>query len=142
MENPSECACCLLEFEKPVYYRYAYLNGNVNGNSGWIKSKFCWDTISTMLKHRYNNYIETIYTSKCKKTLCEMIINGPPIWFKDAALPVPDGAHITHFLVDGIEISAIYEGAINGEERQKLWDSLKIVVDQRTNIMNPNDENF
>jgi len=141
MEGSSECTCCLLEFEQPIYYRYTFLNKD-NETSGWIKSSFCWDTISAMLKQRYNDYIETIYTSKCKKTLGEMIVNGPPIWFKDAALPVPDGAHITHFLVNNVEMSAMYEGAVTGEERQKLWDSLKVVVDQRINIMNPNDENF
>lgn len=141
MEGSPECTCCLLEFEKPVYYRYV-TESEKPETSGWIKSSFCWDTISTMLKQRFNDYIETIYKSKCKKTLGEMIVNGPPIWFKDAALPVPEGAHITHFLVDGVEISAMYEGAVTGEERQKLWDSLKVVVDQRINIMNPNDENF
>jgi len=150
MEGSPECTCCLLEFEKHVYYRYTFLNKIPNETSGWIKSSFCWDTISTILKQRYNDYIETIYKSKCKKTLGEMIVNGPPIWFKDAALPVPDGANITHFLVvtfsnenvHEVEISAMYEGAVTGEERQKIWDSLKVVVDQRISIMNPNDENF
>ena len=45
-------------------------------------------------------------------------------------------------LVDNVEISAMYEGAVIGEERQQLWDSLKVVVEQRISIMNPNDENF
>lgn len=149
MEGPSECSCCLLEFEQPVYYRYV-MDETPNQPSDWIKSNFCWDTISVILKQRYKDYIDTIYKSKCKKTLGEMIVNGPPIWFKDAALPVPEGAHVSHFLVvtfsfenvHEVEISAMYEGAVIGEERQQLWDNLRTVVDQRISIMNPNDENF
>jgi hypothetical protein len=76
-----------------------------------------------------------LYNSKCKKTLGGMLECGPPIWFVDTALPVPEGAYVTKFRIGNREIDAIYDGAVRGAEREELWSHVRAVIRERIGIM-------
>jgi hypothetical protein len=81
-----------------------------------------------------------LYHSKCKKTLGGMLEKGPPIWFKDTALPVPDGTHILAFRVGDREIMAIYDGAVQDQAHDELWEHVRTTIADRINIMTPAEE--
>lgn len=136
-KSEMDCTCCLLELdeEQTVYYQHS----GMKDDESWILSKFCWETINTILNSKYKEYMEKVYTSKCKKELGGMIESGPPIWFTDAALPVPDGEHIIKFKTNNGEIDAIYVGATQGDERQKIWDHIKEVMTQRMKFFDATD---
>jgi hypothetical protein len=130
------CVCCLLDLddEQRTFYQHSMDNG-------WIKAKYCWETIQTVLKSKYKEYMDLIYQSKCRHELDRMLINGPPRWYSDPkALPVPEGAHITHFhrVVNGvpIDISALYEGAPESDEDyKKIWDDVTIKIKERLRLI-------
>lgn len=126
------CSCCDLNLddEQRVYYQHSM-------SSDWIKARYCWETISTMLKIRYYDYIDRIYKSKCKHELGEMLKSGPPRWYVDTrAMPVPDDAHITKFrrIINGIplDVSALYDGAPELEEdRAQIWKDVETKIKER-----------
>jgi len=132
-----DCACCLTELDKEqtVYYRHS----GMADDEPWILSRFCWETTNTILKSRFSEFMERMYVSKCKTELGRMVEMGPPIWFVDSALPVPDGEHVTKFKTNTGEISAMYKGALQGEERQKKWDHMKDVINERMKFFDTTD---
>jgi len=133
MEKSFECACCLTELTKDeiCYYNHS------DDTKTWIQSVLCWDTISELLSTKFHQYMHDLYHSKCKKTLGGMLEKGPPIWFKDTALPVPEGSHIVAFKLGNREIMAIYDGAVQGLEHEKLWNHVRTTIANRIAIMTP-----
>ena len=83
------------------------------------------------LKGQYTSYMERMQKTDCKAEMKRRLEAGPPIWISDKhALPLKDGeTHVCKlwFMSDDREVSAMLEGACDGEERQKLWDELKSV---------------
>lgn len=64
------------------------------------------------------------------KELTRLLDAGPPVYLKHDkdALPVPEGdTHIANiWFMDGDEtISAKLDGAVEGEEREQLWEQLR-----------------
>jgi len=131
-----ECVCCLMELdnEQLTYYNHSH------DPDTWIRCVFCWETISELLSTKFHQYMKDVYNSKCKKTLNGMMESGPPVWFSDKALPVPEGAHVFQFRNNGREIDAIYDGAVRGNERQQLWDHVKEAIQQRISLMTTTEE--
>lgn len=131
------CSCCCLDLddEQRVYYQHSM-------SPDWIKARYCWETISTVLRTKYKDYIERIYQSKCKHELSGMLTSGPPRWYTDVrALPVPDGAHITKFrrIIDDvpIDVTALYEGAPELEEdRRRIWQEVEAKIKERIRFIN------
>lgn len=125
------CVCCLLELddEQRVYYQHSL-------SSEWMQAKYCWETINHMLSAKYKDYMERIYQSKCRHELNGMLTSGPPRWYKDEALPVPEGAHVTRFrrMVNGVidEVPALYAGAPEHEEdRERIWADVEAKIQER-----------
>jgi len=80
--------------------------------------------------------VNKVKTTDCQAELRRLLDKGPPIYISDPhalALPYNGDTHIEMlwFSSDNVERSAKLDGALEGEERQKLWDELKefIVVD-------------
>lgn len=134
--DSNSCICCCLDLddEQTVYYQHSL-------SLDWIKAKYCWETISTVLRSKYNQYLERIYQSKCRYELTNMLNNGPPCWYTDEqALPVPEGAHITKFkhTINGQveEVSARYLGAPELEEdRMRIWNDVKSKIKERIKLI-------
>jgi hypothetical protein len=132
----NECKCCLAELDDDqiVYYQHS------GDATTWFKSNFCWETIKIMLAAKFQDYMKAVYNSKCKIELAGIVEKGPPVWFTDKGLPVPDGEHVTLFRsIDG-ETVAQYVGAVTGEERDKLWETVKFAVNERIKYMQKTDD--
>ena len=58
----------------------------------WHASLFGYETIQMLLNTQFNNYIENIQKTDCKKELKRLLDLGPPIWISDIhGLPIPKG---------------------------------------------------
>lgn len=68
-------------------------------------------------------------TTDCQAELRRLLDAGPPIYISDKhAMPIPEGdTHIVKlwYASDSQERTSILDGAVEGEEKQKLWDELK-----------------
>ena len=103
----------------------------------WQPAKFEESTIEQFLNTQFHTFCENVKTTDCQATLKRLLTEGPPIYIHDKhAMPLYDPIHDTHicklwFQRDNVETSAKLDGALEGAERQKLWDELKafIVVD-------------
>lgn len=64
----------------------------------------------------------------CQAELRRLLASGPPIYITDKhAMPLPDGdKHIIKlwYSSDSEERPAILKGALQGQDRQILWDEL------------------
>lgn len=82
-----------------------------------------------MLNFQFHNYVKRVQETDCNAELRRLLSSGPPIWLSDKhGLPVPDGdTHIeTLWLMsENAERTAKLDGAVEGEERQQLWDEHK-----------------
>jgi hypothetical protein len=81
-----------------------------------------------LLDTQFEQYINTVKTTDCQATLRRLLKNGPPIYISDKhGLPLEEGdTHVTTlwFAVDNRERSGKLKGAVDGEERVKLWKEL------------------
>jgi hypothetical protein len=93
--------------------------------------------VEELLQTQFHNYIERVKKSDCQAELKRLLESGPPIYISDPhGLPIQEDAGDTHivtlwFASDNTERSAKLHGAVEGEERDKLWNELKefIVVE-------------
>mmetsp|Transcript_39885 Transcript_39885/g.96231 ORF Transcript_39885/g.96231 Transcript_39885/m.96231 type:complete len:90 (+) Transcript_39885:399-668(+) len=69
-----------------------------------------------------------VKTTDCQAELRRLLASGPPIYISDKhAMPLPDGdTHIVKlwYSSDSQERPAVLEGALQGQDRKKLWDEL------------------
>ena len=102
------------------------------GSQEWALSNYCWICTEAILDNEFDQYIDTIHSNRCKKTLREMIERGPPIWLEHEGFPTPNGERLTKLKhSDGTEVPAIYSKAVIGEKRATLWDQLRKDVETR-----------
>ena len=82
-----------------------------------------------MLDSQFQQYIDRVKKTDCQAELRRLLEKGPPIYISDKhGLPVEsDEEYVINlwYANDGEERSAKLKGALEGEERQKLWDELK-----------------
>ena len=77
-------------------------------------------------------YINRIKETDCQAELRRLLATGPPTYISDKhAFPLDEGD--THVITlwyasDGKERSAKLHGAVEGKERDKLWESLKSFI--------------
>lgn len=81
-----------------------------------------------LLEEQFQQYVDRVKKTDCQAELRRLLASGPPIYIYDKhALPLDDDdTHIVQlwFASDGKERSAKLVGALEGKERQELWDSL------------------
>lgn len=131
------CSCCCLELddEQRVYYQHSL-------SDEWIQAKYCWETISAVLKSKYRDYMDRIYQSKCRHELGGMLRCGPPRWYVDEkAFPIPENAHLTKFrrFINGVptDVLALYEGAPESEEEKiRIWADVEAKIKERIRFIN------
>ena len=88
--------------------------------------------VEQLLNSQFHSFVERVKTTDCQAELRRLLASGPPIYITDKhAMPVPDGdTHIVKWWyasdsASSQEMSATLDGAVEGEERQKLCDELK-----------------
>ena len=79
---------------------------------------------------QFDNFIERVKTTDCQAELRRLLSKGPPIYVSEPnGMPLPDGEeHICKLWFHDEpteEKSAKLKNAVEGEERQRLWDELK-----------------
>ena len=96
----------------------------------WHPAKFEESVILQILKDQFHTFVNKVKTTDCQAELRRLLATGPPIYISDKhALPIPTDNGDTHicklwFSSDNQERSAKLEGALEGEDRQKLWNEL------------------
>ena len=109
----------------------SYVEFQVSPTMRWCQSKFGEPAVRQLLATQYKTYIENVQKSDCIKEFTRLMASGPPIWISDKhGLPMPEDGQDTHicklwFMNGDKTESAKLEGALEGEERQKLWDDMK-----------------
>ena len=91
--------------------------------------------IEELLRSQFHNYIERVKKSDCQAELRRLLESGPPIYIHDPhGLPLEDNdTHVSRlwYASSNAERTAKLDGAVEGEERDKLWEELRqfIVVE-------------
>ncbi len=96
----------------------------------WHPAKYEESVILHLLQDQFHSFVKKVKTTDCQAELRRLLSTGPPIYISDKhALPLPENGdtHICKlwFSSDNTERSAQLEGALEGEERQILWEELK-----------------
>ena len=84
--------------------------------------------VQQLLDSQFHTFVERVKTTDCQAELKRLLDAGPPIYVSDKlGFPLEEGdTHVINlwYASDGQERSAKLDGAVEGEERQKLWDEL------------------
>ena len=120
-----ECAAYLFDIDDEQYVEFQTSDGL------WHSSPYCKDVIQTLLHDGFDKFMKSVDEATCKAHLRRMVTNGPPLYLEDKTFNVPDHLYITKvwFKSDDVEIDAKYRNALEGEEREKLWQHLKTVYE-------------
>jgi hypothetical protein len=85
--------------------------------------------VEKLLAEQFQDFIERVKKTDCQAELRRLLAKGPPVYLEDGhALPLEEGdTHVSRlwFASDGQERSAKLHGAVEGEDRDKLWTELK-----------------
>lgn len=85
-----------------------------------------------MLKTQFHSYIERVKKTDCQAELRRLLAAGPPVYISDKhALALEEGdSHVVNvwFASTNEEMSAKLDGAVEGKEREELWESLKSFI--------------
>ena len=105
-----------------------YVEYQTSPSMKWAPALFCAEVIEHALANQYKSYMERMQKSDCKAEIKRLLEAGPPVWVADKhGMPLPEGeTHVCRlwFMKDNREVSAMLEGAVDGAERQALWDEL------------------
>ena len=98
----------------------------------WKPCNFELNVVETLLNKQFQQYITTVKESNCQAELRRLLKAGPPIYISDKhGFPLDDDSEDEQYVcklwyaMDGKEHSSKLIGAVEGEERMKLWESLK-----------------
>jgi hypothetical protein len=111
----------------------------------WKPSLFEASVVQQLLNTQFQQYLTRVKSTDCQAELKRLLKSGPPIYIHDKhGLPLDDnddknegegGSSDTHvcklwFASDGKEHSAKLTNALEGEERERLWQELKEFIIQ------------
>ncbi|KAL3773162.1 hypothetical protein ACHAWO_013769 [Cyclotella atomus] len=126
--RPTDGMCCLCTMEDITDEDQNYVEFQSYPSMKWKPANFEMCVVQQLLDTQFEQYINTVKTTDCQATLRRLLKNGPPIYISDKhGLPLEEGdTHVTTlwFAVDNRERSGKLKGAVDGEERVKLWKEL------------------
>ena len=121
-----ECLAMMEEIDASNYVEYQTFP-----SLRWRPALYCAEVVEHALANQYKTWMERMQTSDCAAEIKRLLDAGPPVWIADKhALPLADGeTHVCKlwFMADDREVSAMLAGALDGADRQALWDELKMV---------------
>lgn len=95
----------------------------------WFPCLFSSDVVKLLLQTQFHNYMKAVQQPDCKAELRRLLTSGPPIFVSDKhAMTLPpedDHVHMIWYAGEASTSSAKLDGAVEGEEREKLWNELK-----------------
>jgi hypothetical protein len=121
-----ECLCCFGELDDTNYVEF-----RVSETAAWTPAKYCGDCIQTLLDSKFEAYMTGVAKSTCEAELRRYMVKGPPLYLEDPlGLPCAEGesAYELWYCSDNSVRSGKVKGALEGDERQKLWDEHKSFV--------------
>jgi hypothetical protein len=78
---------------------------------------------------QFHQFVERVKTTDCQAELRRLLVVGPPVSVSDAnGFPLLEGdTHVVRlwYALDNQERSAMLNGAVEGEERETLWNELR-----------------
>jgi len=124
-EEGMECLATMDDITKETYCEY-----QTAPSMTWHPSKFCSEVVLQLLEAQFPAYMKGVQEPDCKAELRRLLAKGPPIWIEDKyGLPLPENGdtHVINlwFMNDNEERSAKLIGALQGDEREKMWNDLK-----------------
>lgn len=132
--KPSAGMMCLCTMEDITEEDQNYVEYQSYPSGTWKPALFEASIIDQLLAEQFHQYVERVKKTDCQAELKRLLAKGPPIYIEDKhALPLDESIGDTHvvqlwFARDNQEVSAKLMGAVEGEERQVLWDELKEFV--------------
>mmetsp|Transcript_29043 Transcript_29043/g.67935 ORF Transcript_29043/g.67935 Transcript_29043/m.67935 type:complete len:147 (+) Transcript_29043:197-637(+) len=121
-----ECMCTLEDIDEESYCEYQTMP-----SGKWHPSMFASSVVEEMLNSQFQKYLDDVEkaASDCAAAVRRLVVKGPPTHIFDAhGLPLPEGeTHIEKvwFMKGDEERPALLKGALQGAERETLWDSQK-----------------
>ena len=94
----------------------------------WKPALYEQSIVQRLLDTQFHDFVKSVKDTDCQAELRRLLTAGPPVYISDKhALPLEDGdSHVVNlwYSSDNQERSAKLDGALEGEERQKLWEEL------------------
>ena len=115
-----DCACCFDIINQENYVLY-----KATTEGSWISSSYCKTCIIHFLNTEWEKYTSTISTTDCLAELTRLILKGPPLNFREPALPCDNenGEVNAFYYDDGIQSSKL-DGSLTGEDREKYIEHI------------------
>jgi len=130
--KPSDGMCCLCTYEDISEEAGNYVEYQSYPSMKWSPALFEREIVESLVNSQFEKYVETVKKSDCQAELRRLLDQGPPIYVSDkVALPLPEGDEYVMklwFAHDGKERSAKLKGALEGKERDNLWNELKLYL--------------
>lgn len=103
----------------------------------WLPSAWCVTCVKAYLGTQHQAWIDGVRNATCPKELQRLIDVGPPIWLHDAkTFVVPEGDHLYEFNHNNETFSARLVNAVEGADREKLWNEMRAVMYVKAQEMN------
>ncbi|KAH9155587.1 hypothetical protein AeRB84_002492 [Aphanomyces euteiches] len=121
-----ECLATMEDITEETYVEY-----QTYPSMEWHPSQFCADVVLQLLDSQFSTFMKKV---QGEDDLCFLAMTGttkgPPVWIEDKyGFPLPENGdtHIVALWFSSTkeERSAKLTGAVEGEEREKLWSELK-----------------
>ncbi|KAL9182322.1 hypothetical protein ACHAXT_012974 [Thalassiosira profunda] len=127
--KPSDGMMCLVTMEDITEEDQNYVEFQSYPSMKWKPAQFELCAVQQILDTQFTQYIERVKTTDCQATLRRLLKTGPPVYISDKhGFPLEEGdTHVCKlwYALDGKERSAKLKGAVEGDERQTLWNELK-----------------
>ena len=95
----------------------------------WKPALYEQSVVEQLVADQFEQYVERVKKTDCQAELRRLLEKGPPIYVEDKhAFPLDEGdTHVVQlwFASDDTERPAKLKGALEGEERDTLWNELR-----------------
>jgi hypothetical protein len=95
----------------------------------WRPALFEQSAVEQLMADQFHQFVERVKTTDCQAELRRLLAAGPPVYVSDPnGFPLVEGdTHVVRlwYASDNQERSAKLAGAVEGEEREALWNELK-----------------
>ena len=85
--------------------------------------------VEKLLAEQFHDFLARVKTTDCQAELRRLLAKGPPVYVEDAhAMPLDEAdTHVVKlwYASDQQTRSAKLHGAVEGQEREQLWEELK-----------------
>jgi len=130
--KPADGMECMVTFDDITEENYCEYLAQPSGT--WLPAKFSDSVVKEMIDTQFQKYLDDVEKAArdCAAAVRRLVVKGPPIFLFDAhGLPLPEGdTHISEvwYCNGNSTASAKLKGALEGAERESLWDGQRAVL--------------